>query len=89
MSGTDAKNLEPGMEIRGRFGQYKLVKQLGKGGNGMVFSVEVISAEKQLPEREKFVVKILTANSHSNRERKKEKKGFKKKSVTYFKFRRR
>ncbi len=78
MSGIDAKNPEPGMEIRGRFGQYKLVKQLGKGGNGTVFSVEVIFAEKQLPEGENFVVKILTAKSHSDKERKKREDRFQK-----------
>lgn len=78
MGGIDAKNPEPGMEIKGKFGTYKLVGKIGGGGNGTVFSVEVISAEKQLPEREKFVIKILTVRPDSDREREKRKERFEK-----------
>ena len=78
MGGIDAKKTKPGMEIRGKFGIYKLTKEIGGGGNGTVFSVEVISGEKQLPEKENFVVKILKYSSHSKREREKREKRFEK-----------
>lgn len=78
MGGIDAKKPEPGMKIKGKFGTYKLVKKIGGGGNGTVFSVEVISAKEQLPKRENFVIKILTANPNSDSEREKREKRFEK-----------
>lgn len=78
MGGIDAKNPELGMEIKGKFGIYKLVGKIGGGGNGTVFSVKVISSEKQLPERENFVIKILTVRPNSDREREKREKRFEK-----------
>ena len=76
MGGIDAKKPKPGMKIRGKFGIYKLTKEIGGGGNGTVFSVEVISAEKQLPEKENFVVKILKYSSRPKQEREKREKRF-------------
>lgn len=78
MDGINAKNPEPGMEIKGKFGTYKLVGKIDGGGNGTVFSAEVISAEKQLPTRENFVIKILTVRPDSDREREKREKRFEK-----------
>ena len=63
MGGIDAKKPKPGMKIRGKFGIYKLTKEIGGGGNGTVFSVEVISAEKQLPEKEKKEKNVLKEKS--------------------------
>lgn len=76
MGDIDLKNPEPGMEVKGKFGTYKLVQEVGAGGNGTVFSIEVIFAEKQLPERENFVIKILTARPFSDRGREKREKRF-------------
>ncbi len=93
MGGIDAKNPEPGMQIEGRLGTYKLVEDIGRGGNGRVFSVEVVSSEKvssekkqfekqlpenQLPEGESFVIKILKTRFRSKTERKKREKRFEK-----------
>lgn len=84
MGGIDARNPKPGMEIKGKFGIYKLVEDIGGGGNGTVFSVEVTFDQKQLPERENFVVKILTVRPDSDREREKREKRFEKEVKTVY-----
>ncbi len=71
MGSTDAINPETGMEISGRFGTYKLIEKIGGGGNGTVYSVEVINDGKQLPEGECFVIKILNVSSCGDKEREK------------------
>ncbi len=76
MSGIDAKSPKPGMRIKGKFGVYELVKKIGSGGNGTVFAIEVISDRKGLPEREDFVIKILTVRPNSEREREKRERRF-------------
>lgn len=84
MGGIDAKNPEPGMQIKGKLGTYRLVKRIGGGGNGTVFSVEVTSHEKGMPLRGKFVIKIFTANSESVEEREKRKRRFEKEIKTVY-----
>ncbi len=78
MGSIEGKEPKLGMVIKGKFGTYKLVKDIGGGGNGTVFSVEVISTEKQLPEKQDFVAKILKDGSRSKREREKREKRFEK-----------
>ncbi|MCM1045567.1 MAG: protein kinase [Candidatus Gastranaerophilales bacterium] len=78
MSGIDANDPKPGMRINGKFGTYKLVEKLGDGGNGVVYSVEVISAENELLRKEKLAIKILTVRSYKYRERKKREERFQK-----------
>lgn len=78
MGGTDARNPETGMEISGRFGTYKLIEKIGGGGNGTVYSVEVIYDGKQLPEGECFVIKILNVSFCGDKEREKREKRFEK-----------
>lgn len=80
----DVNKLKPGMVFKGKFGEYQLLKKIGDGGNGTVFSVQVISAEKQLPEGEKFAIKVLTASHHSNEEREKREKRFEKELQTVY-----
>lgn len=78
MGGTNIKKPKPGMEIKGKFGIYKLVKDIGGGGNGKVFSVDVVSAEKQLAESERVVIKIFSPRFCSKKEWEKREKRFEK-----------
>lgn len=84
MDGTNRKKPEPQMEVKGKFGTYKLVEDIGGGGNGRVFSVEVISAGKQLPERVNFVIKILKTRFCSKKEQKKREKRFEREIRTIY-----
>lgn len=51
MGGIDARNPEPGMRIKGMLGTYRLIEDIGGGGNGRVFSVEVLPSEKVSSEK--------------------------------------
>ena len=47
-------------EIKGNYGTYKLLKLLGRGGNGEVFEIDVVDCEEELPKLEDgYVIKIL------------------------------
>lgn len=91
MGNIDAKNPKAGKQIKGMLGTYKLMKDIGGGGNGTVFPVEVLSRDqassekqppekqlpqKQLPEGESFVIKILKTGFRSDEEREKREKRF-------------
>lgn len=84
MGTIKVKNLKQGREFEGKFGTYKLIKEIGWGGNGTVFSVEVVSAEVQLIKKEHFVIKILTDRFRSKREREKREKRFEKEIRTVY-----
>ena len=56
MDGTK-EILSAGMCVEGRYGKYRLKKKIGHGGNGSVYSVEVI--EQGLPKEDNFAIKFL------------------------------
>ena len=46
-----------GMYLKGKKGIYRLTRKIGHGGNGLVFSVDVIEKSKKLSEEESYVIK--------------------------------
>lgn len=60
-----------GMILCGSLGKYKLLKEVGQGGNGIVYSVDVVDGLGNLPSVEKgFVVKILTLTRFKDEKKK-------------------
>lgn len=78
MDGINKKSPVSGMEVKGKLGKYKLGKRLGKGGNGSVFSVEVVYAKEALPKNMFFVIKILVVDSREEKEQQKREARFRK-----------
>ena len=57
-----------GMELYGQYGKYRLEQNIGHGGNGSVFTVEIIERKESLPKEIKYVIKILSFESNDNKE---------------------
>lgn len=81
MVGINKKSPVSEMEVKGKLGKYKLGKRLGKGGNGLVFSVKVVFAEEALPKNMCFVIKILVVDSRGEKERKKREARFRREII--------
>ena len=81
MVGINKKSPVSEMEVNGKLGKYKLGKRLGKGGNGLVFSVKVVFAEEALPKNMCFVIKILVVDSRGEKERKKREARFRREII--------
>lgn len=67
-----------GMYLKGKKGIYRLTRKIGHGGNGLVFSVDVIEKSKKLSEEESYVIKYLVVESKDENEMIKRKARFKK-----------
>lgn len=58
-----------GMILKGRKGDYKLLKVIGSGGNGIVFEVSLEKANTYISDNQKYVIKILKTNSFNRKEK--------------------
>ena len=56
---SSSKNREPGIMIQGTHGRYELAEKLGSGGNGEVYSVNLIDADETLDITAEYVIKRL------------------------------
>lgn len=77
MDGTK-EILSAGMCVEGRYGKYRLKKKIGHGGNGSVYSVEVIEQGEGLPKEDNFAIKFLIVEPRDEKEMAKRKARFKK-----------
>lgn len=56
---SSSKNREPGIMFQGIHGRYELAEKLGSGGNGEVYSVNLIDADETLDITAEYVIKRL------------------------------
>lgn len=60
-----------GTELFGNHGHYRLLKDVGGGGNGTVFDALIIESSIDLvPVRNGYVIKVLTTNDHRDKREK-------------------
>ena len=67
-----------GLKLRGMHGEYSVKKKIGHGGNGAVFSVDIINGDEYVPKEMEWAVKFLVANPQDERELKKRRERFQK-----------
>ena len=67
-----------GIKLRGMHGEYLVKKKIGHGGNGAVFSVDIINGDEYVPKEMEWAVKFLVANPQDERELKKRRERFQK-----------
>ena len=60
-----------GFELIGKYGKYRVIKKIGSGGNGEVYSVDILEASEDLPKVKGYVVKFLVVNLSDDSEVKK------------------
>lgn len=71
-------NLLIGHEINGKYGKYRIKREIGRGGNGAVFTVDIVEDGGKLPENKEYVIKIFFDKSRGKKESKKRKTRFEK-----------
>jgi serine/threonine-protein kinase len=52
-------NLESKMVVVGKHGCYRIKNEIGNGGNGTVFDVEIINGDETLPNKRDYVIKTF------------------------------
>lgn len=67
-----------GLTVSGRYGQYLVKNRIGKGGNGVVFAVDVIDGGESLPSKYEYAIKFLTVSSEDENEVEKRRSRFEK-----------
>lgn len=67
-----------GLKVRGQYGQYLVRNRIGKGGNGVVFAVDVIDGGELLPSKFEYAIKFLTVSSDDENEVEKRRRRFEK-----------
>ena len=67
-----------GLTVSGRYGQYLVKNRIGKGGNGVVFAVDVIDGGESLPSKYEYAIKFLTVSSEDENEAEKRRRRFEK-----------
>lgn len=58
----------PGIKLKGIHGEYYVKNQIGHGGNGAVFAVDIINGDKCVPEEMQWAVKFLVVSLQDERE---------------------
>lgn len=75
MSDITGERSFSGQVLSGTLGTYKLIEKLGNGGNGTVYTVEVMTGQDNLPDNETdYVAKILTLDNVKDENKKRERK---------------
>lgn len=77
MAGSKSKVPQKGSEIKGKLGIYRIKEELGHGGNGVVFEVDVKCPSIRLTKCDSYAIKILNlADIRTKKERDKRYKRF-------------
>lgn len=68
MGNSDSKVHYEGSTFIGKHNKYKLLKEIGSGGNGKVFDVEIVGNPQYIPaSRDGYVIKVLTQSDNDKR----------------------
>lgn len=57
-----------GIKLKGIHGEYAVKNQIGRGGNGAVFSVDIINSDECVSEEMQWAVKSLVVSPQDERE---------------------
>lgn len=75
MSDNTDKQSFSGQVLSGSLGTYKLMEEVGHGGNGTVYTAEVVTGQENLPDSETgYVAKLLTLDYVKDDNKKRERK---------------
>lgn len=69
---------EPGATIIGKLGRYRVKKKIGSGGNGSVFTIDIVEGSELFSKSKEYVIKFLTIDNEDEKEYRKKELRFKK-----------
>ena len=84
MSDIADKNTFSNQVLSGTLGTYKLIEEIGHGGSGTVYTVDVVTGQENLPDSETgYVAKILTLKNVKDDNKKRERKDRFKREISH------